>query len=127
MSTTDYVNTHLVGTGKVSQAAILGQAGGVWAASPGFNLAPAEQTRIINAWNNPDDTQASGITVAGVKYFTLQVIPNRSVYGKKGADGLVIVKTKQAVLVAVYKPPTQQTECTPVVESLADYLIMQNN
>lgn len=39
------------------------------------------------------------------------------------ADGCVIVKTKQAILVTVYVPPTQAPEATPVVESLADYLI----
>lgn len=35
---TAYVDTNLVGTGKVSRAAILGQAGGVWAASGGYNV-----------------------------------------------------------------------------------------
>jgi profilin len=38
-------------------------------------------------------------------------------------DGAVIVKTKQAILVAVYKSPIQAAETTPVVENLADYLI----
>lgn len=38
-------------------------------------------------------------------------------------DGCVLVKTKQAVLVAEYTAPTQAPEATPVVESLADYLI----
>jgi profilin len=35
----------------------------------------------------------------------------------------VLVKTKQAVLVAEYIAPVQAAEATPVVESLADYLI----
>ena len=39
------------------------------------------------------------------------------------ADGAVIVKTKQAVLVAEYAAPIQAPEVTPTVESLADYLI----
>jgi len=38
-------------------------------------------------------------------------------------NGCVIVKTKQAVLVATYVAPIQQTECTPIVEGLGDYLI----
>lgn len=33
-----YVDTNLVGSGKVSQAAILGQQGGVWATTGGFNV-----------------------------------------------------------------------------------------
>lgn len=36
------------------------------------------------------------------------------------------VKTKQAVLVAMYDEPTQFGEATKVVESLADYLISVN-
>ena len=39
------------------------------------------------------------------------------------ADGCVLVKTKQAVLVAEYSAPLQAPECTPIVEGLADYLI----
>ena len=39
------------------------------------------------------------------------------------ADGAVIVKTTQAVLVAEYEAPLQAPEATPIVEALADYLI----
>jgi profilin len=36
MSWQAYVDSNLVGTGSVSQAAIYGVEGGVWASSPGF-------------------------------------------------------------------------------------------
>jgi profilin len=39
------------------------------------------------------------------------------------ADGCVLVKTKQAILVAEYAAPIQAGEATIVVEGLADYLI----
>ena len=39
------------------------------------------------------------------------------------ASGAIIVRTKQAVLVAEYQAPVQAPEATPVVEGLADYLI----
>ena len=42
------------------------------------------------------------------------------------ADGCVLVKTKQTVLVTVYTSPNQAPEATPIVESLADYLISAN-
>ena len=35
----------------------------------------------------------------------------------------MLVKTKQAVLIAVYVAPNQAPEATTVVENLADYLI----
>lgn len=38
-------------------------------------------------------------------------------------DGAILVKTKQAILVAEYCAPVQAPEATPVVEKLADYLI----
>jgi len=121
MSWQAYVDDNLVGSKKISRAAILGLQGGVWAISPGWSLSPEEQTAAIKACDNREQTQASGIRLAGVKYFTLQAT-DKQVYGKKAADGCVIVKTNQAVLVAVYAAPIQQTEATIVVEGLGDYL-----
>ncbi|KAI0338426.1 profilin [Trametopsis cervina] len=122
MSWQSYVDTNLVGTGKISQAAIIGQQGGVWATTPGFTLSPEEQKAILTAHKDPGAVQASGIRLAGQKYFTLQA-NERSIYGKKAADGCLLVKTKQAILVAVYVAPWQAPEVTPIVEGLADYLI----
>ncbi|KAI0360772.1 Profilin/allergen [Trametes cingulata] len=142
---TAYVDTNLVGSGKISKAAIIGLAGGVWAASPGYNvctivlsncssgdsdglgvlgmqLSADEQKAIVNAFNKPEDALAHGVRLAGQKFFTLRA-DDRSIYGKKQADGCIIVKTKQAVLVAEYAAPIQAAEATPVVEGLADYLI----
>lgn len=38
MSWQAYVDNNLIGTGNVSQAAIYGHAGGVWATSAGFQV-----------------------------------------------------------------------------------------
>jgi len=38
MSWQGYVDTNLVGTGRVSKAAIIGLKGGVWATSSGFTV-----------------------------------------------------------------------------------------
>ena len=43
--------------------------------------------------------------------------------GGSQADGAILVKTKQAILVAEYIHPFQAGEATPIVEGLADYLI----
>ncbi|KAK0466815.1 profilin [Desarmillaria tabescens] len=122
MSWQAYVDTNLVGSGRIQKAAIIGQQGGIWAASPGYNLSTEEQNAIIKGYTNLTSVQASGIRVAGQKFFTLQA-NERSIYGKKAADGIVIVKTKQAILVAEYVAPIQAPEATPIVEGLADYLI----
>ncbi|KAI9451778.1 profilin [Russula earlei] len=122
MSWQAYVDTNLVGSGKVSRAAIVGHQGGIWAASPGYSLSTQEQKDIVASFDNADKALSSGVRLAGQKFFTLQA-GTRSIYVKKGGDGAVLVKTKQAVLVAEYTGPTQAGEATPVVEGLADYLI----
>ncbi|KAF7732369.1 profilin, required for normal timing of actin polymerization in response to thermal stress [Apophysomyces ossiformis] len=122
MSWQAYVDTNLVGTGNVSKAAICGAAGGVWASSPNFTIQPAELQEIINGFSNKDAIQANGIHINGVKYFTLQA-DERSIYGKKSADGVCIVKTGQAILIGLYTEGMQAGNCTKVVEGLADYLI----
>jgi len=122
MSWQAYVDSNLLGSGKVQKAAIVGRKGGVWATSAGFTLQPDEQAALLTAFTDPAKTQANGIRLAKEKYFTLQA-NSRSVYGKKGGNGCILVQTTQAILVAVYEAPTQAPEATPVVEGLADYLI----
>ncbi|KAF9235484.1 profilin [Melanogaster broomeanus] len=126
--------SNLLGSGKIQKAAIIGLSGGVWAASSGYTLSPEEQKVIVAAFKNPAQVQASGVRLAGQKFFTLQA-NERSLYGKKlatdlfvifQADGCVLVKTKLAVLVAEYVAPIQGPEATPIVEGLADYLISVN-
>ncbi|KAE8347841.1 profilin-1A [Aspergillus arachidicola] len=122
MSWQSYIDSHLLGSGKISRAAILGQQGGVWAASPGFELSTDEQQAITEAHNNPEHTLSSGLKLAGEKFFSLSANP-RSIYLRNGTGGASVVKTKQAIIVAEYAVPLQSGEATPVVESLADYLI----
>ena len=123
MSWQAYVDTNLVGSGKVTKAAILGQKGGVWATSPGFTLSAEEQKAITDAFGagGVASLQSSGLRLQGQKYILLRADDN-SVYGKTPTGGCALVKTKQAILVGVYEAPLQAGESTPVVESLGDYL-----
>ncbi|SPO26778.1 probable PFY1 - profilin [Ustilago trichophora] len=122
MSWQGYVDTNLVGTGKISQAAIIGLKGGVWATSSDFNVTPEEQKAIIAGFDDPSGLQAGGVRANGKKFFTLGVTP-KTIYGKQGADGLVAVKTNQAVLVCVYVAPIVPGEANKVAEGLGDYLV----
>lgn len=120
-----YVDNNLVGTGKCSQAAILGQKGGVWAISAGLPLSSEEQTAIINAYANPDHVQSGGLHIGGRHYAALSH-DGRTIQLKAHADGATLVKTKLAILIAVHVAPIQGAECRLIVESLADYLISVN-
>ncbi|KAL9940318.1 hypothetical protein V8E36_001023 [Tilletia maclaganii] len=122
MSWQTYVDTNLVGTKHIAKAAIIGLKGGVWATSPGFDVSPEEQQALIHGFSDPSAVQASGLRLAGKKYFTLQV-NDRSYYGKQGPDGIICVKTNQAVLIGLYASPTQPGDATKTVEGLGDYLI----
>lgn len=126
MSWQAYVDTSLVGTGNLDRAAIFNTQGtSVWASSPGFTVSPAEIKEIIASYSDTSDVkkiQSGGFRVAGEKYMTIKA-DEKSVYGKKGKEGMVIVKTLQAILVAHYPETVQPGKATNTVEQLGDYLI----
>lgn len=81
-----------------------------------------EGAAIVSTFKTPSNAFASGITVNGVKYLAVKA-DERSLYGKKGNGGVVIVKTGQAVVVGVYDEKLQPGNAALIVEKLADYLI----
>eukprot|EP00158_Paraphelidium_tribonemae_P001773 Partr_v1_DN24792_c0_g1_i1_m37177 putative Binds to actin and affects the structure of the cytoskeleton. At high concentrations, profilin prevents the polymerization of actin, whereas it enhances it at low concentrations (By len=125
MSWQSYVDTNLVGTQKVQKAAIHGLDGNVWATSAGLKFTPQEVQKLISGFKDAGPLRASGLHMAGVKYIVLRA-DDRSIYGKQGSGGIICVKTKAAVLIALYTEAVQPGEATKVVEQLADYLISVN-
>ncbi|WRT63157.1 uncharacterized protein IL334_000060 [Kwoniella shivajii] len=122
MSWQAYVDDHLVATGKITKAAILGKQGGIWAASSGYNLAQKEQDAIVKtAFTQPDQLRANGITLNGFKFMTIRA-DDEEVAGRKGERGVFIIPTNQAILVAEYDAPTIAGDANVVVAKLADYL-----
>ncbi|KAL9599833.1 MAG: hypothetical protein Q9179_003432 [Wetmoreana sp. 5 TL-2023] len=147
-----YVDTSLVGTGNIDKAAIFNSEGtSVWASSSGFTVcanlylphdqddmdrvrsqsscankvAPAEIKAVVSSFadtSNVKKVQSEGFHVAGEKFVTLKS-DERSLYGKKGKEGVVIVKTTQAILVAHYPETVQPGAAANTVEVLGDYLI----
>ncbi|KAG6836399.1 hypothetical protein H0H93_008442 [Arthromyces matolae] len=89
-------------------------------------LSTEEQNGLIKAVQSPETVLSTGVRAGGQKFFVIQAQSgSRSIYGKKQADGIVIVKTTQAILVAEYNAPLQAAETTPIVENLADYLLLR--
>ena len=122
MSWQNYVDSNLVGSGNLSSAAIIGLDGAVWAKHSGLDIKAGEAAALPKLFANPGNAQAAGITFGGLKYLTLRA-DERSIYGKKGAGGIVLVKTGKAILVGIYGEGLQPGNATNVVEKLADYLI----
>jgi len=129
MSWQQYVDTSLVATGNLDKAAIFNSEGNsVWATSAGFQVSPGEMQEIVNAYKDKGDAngvkqvQSNGLHIAGERYVVLKA-DDRSLYGKKGREGIVIVKTTQALLVTHYPESVQPGAAANTVEQLADYLI----
>ncbi|TKA47375.1 hypothetical protein B0A49_11390 [Cryomyces minteri] len=129
MSWQAYVDQSLVGTGNLDKAAIFNSEGtSVWASVAGFTVAPQEMKEIVNAYKDKGDAsgtkkiQSTGLHVAGEKFVVLKA-EERSLYGKKGKEGIIIVKTTQTLLVTHYPEHVQPGSAANTVETLADYLI----
>ncbi|EME76874.1 uncharacterized protein MYCFIDRAFT_71080 [Pseudocercospora fijiensis CIRAD86] len=128
MSWQAYVDTSLVGTGNVDKAAIFNSEGNsVWATSAGFQVSPQEMQEIVAAYKDKGtdgvkQVQSTGLHVAGERFVVLKA-DDRSIYGKKGREGVVIVKTTQAILVTHYPETVQPGTAANTVEQLGDYLV----
>ncbi|TKA46416.1 hypothetical protein B0A54_02248 [Friedmanniomyces endolithicus] len=153
MSWQAYIDTSLVGTGAVDRAAIFSATGdSVWATSPAFNVSPTEMQAVVAAYKDPGNkegvkkVQSEGLHIAGERFVVLKA-DDRSVYGKKVSwlglrrvksrvllgcgvkgetlrrEGVVIVKTTQAILVTHYPESVQPGVAANTVETLADYLV----
>eukprot|EP00038_Savillea_parva_P005895 m.160554 g.160554 ORF g.160554 m.160554 type:complete len:129 (-) comp11959_c0_seq1:126-512(-) len=123
MSWQDYVDTSLIGTGTVTRAAIHGLDGNPWATSKGFSVTPAEAKTIIAGMAEAAPSQqVNGIRAGGEKYTFIRKV-DTTMNGKKGSEaGIVIEKTEQAVIIAVFEGGIQAGACSATVGKLGDYL-----
>jgi len=122
MSWQSYVDDQLLAAKTVSKAAIAGHDGNIWATSEGFAATAAELKFIISNLGQTDQFAMNGLKVGGVKYMFLSG-DDKVVRGKKGTSGVHIVKTVQAVIVAVYEEPIVPEQCANTTEKLGEYLI----
>ncbi|KAG0004185.1 profilin, required for normal timing of actin polymerization in response to thermal stress [Entomortierella chlamydospora] len=122
MSWQSYVDTQLVGTGKVKKAAIFGHDGSLWAGSPDFKVGGAEAQKVIKAFNDTSEIAANGMYLEGTKYVLLRA-DDKTIYARHGQNGVACVKTNQTVLIGYYEEGMQAGDCNTVVEKLAEYLV----
>jgi len=126
MSWQAYVDTSLVGSGHLDKAAIFGALGdSVWAQTKGYSVSPAEIKKVVDALAGGSAAEklwSDGLHVAGEK-FVVTKVEDRSIYGRKGREGIVICKTNQAILIAHYGENVMAGNAATTVEKLADYLV----
>ncbi|CAF1016134.1 unnamed protein product [Adineta steineri] len=117
-----FVDEYLVGTGAVSQGAIIGRDGNIWAISPGFELKDGEGKQIVANFKDTSNVSETGVTVGGIEYVATKA-ENGSIYGEKDATGVILVQTTHAVVIGLYGEKQQPGNATAVTEKLAQYLI----
>merc|ERR1711915_307905 len=77
--------------------------------------------KLLNNYENSAEMAASGINLAGQKYFYLSGT-DEVLRGKQGKGGVHIMKTNQTVLIGVYDEPLQGPEAANITEGLGSYL-----
>ncbi|EFX03070.1 profilin [Grosmannia clavigera kw1407] len=128
MSWQAYVDSSLVGTGHIDKGTILSVAGdSAWATTSGFNIQPAEMKQISSILsgdkNASDKAFQDGVHVAGERYVATSIdsAENVAIF-RKGKEGIIMVKSKQAIVVGHYGEMQQPGNARSTVEALGDYL-----
>ncbi|CAH1225992.1 profilin [Branchiostoma lanceolatum] len=122
MSWQQYLDQHLVQTQCVTAGAICGLDGSIWAKSNGLEISTDEVATLGRAFTSNEVLIQSGIRIGGVKYIYLSG-DDKLIRGKKDRTGVHIVKTKTAMVMAIYAEPILPEQCACVVEKLGDWLI----
>uniref|UniRef100_A0A803NU51 Profilin n=1 Tax=Cannabis sativa TaxID=3483 RepID=A0A803NU51_CANSA len=86
---------------------------------------PEEITGIMNDFEEPGTLAPTGLYLGGTKYMVIQGEPGAVIRGKKGAGGVTVKKTSQALIIGVYDEPMTPGQCNMIVERLGDYLVDQ--
>ncbi|CAI7617158.1 unnamed protein product [Penicillium glandicola] len=112
----------LMGSGQFDKAGILAaDFSVVEASSPGFTLSQEEINSLITAYTSSDQAFAGGFSVCGEKFVTIRA-DERSLYGKKGKEGVVIARASSCTIIAHHSEAVQTPNAATVVENLVDYL-----
>ncbi|RVD85268.1 uncharacterized protein DFL_003594 [Arthrobotrys flagrans] len=120
-----YVDTSLVGTGNIDKAAIFSAAGdSVWAATPDFQIKPEEVKAILanlDKHGNDSPFFTSGIHIGSVKFLNVAHDEDH-VYARQKKEGLVIIRTKQALIIAHHPETVDRFKAVDTTKALTDYL-----
>ena len=125
MSWDSYVSDQLLASGNCQKGAICGLDGSVWAVSAGWDVQGQEAKDLANAYKDPTLLHQKGVVVAKEKYMFLSATED-IIRGKKGPNGVHIVKTNMAIIIGYYADPVQPGQCATTVEALGDYLKSTN-
>ncbi|CAL5871595.1 uncharacterized protein PFLUO_LOCUS5848 [Penicillium psychrofluorescens] len=117
-----YVDSSLMGSGQFDKAGILAaDFSGLEASSPGFQLSQDDINTLAAAFSSSDNAFANGFSIGGEKLVTIKA-DERSLYGKKGKEGAIVVRATSCTIIAHHGESVQTTNAATVVENLVDYI-----
>jgi len=118
----DYVE-HLTSFGKVTQAAIVGLDGTIWAQSPELNISSDEISQSLAGFKDDSILLAAGIHINGVKYMYRRPYENQIQF-KYQETGVHIAKTTTCIIIGTYiagmEPIHTQVEISRTQELLLE-------
>jgi len=125
MSWQSYVDDHLIASGSVTQAAIVGVGGETWATSAGFSVSADEAKALGAGFADNGGLQAGGIVIGGQKYMFIRCVDGKEIIGKKGSAGMCAFKGNTFIMISVHDENIAPGACSTATGKLADYLIEQ--
>ena len=114
----------LMPCGNLANAAMIGHNGGTWATTTKFSLKTQEGQKIASLLASEGPVPSTTITVGGTTYRTLSSLDSK-IIGKSGSSGVIIVKTKQAIVIGVYASGHIPGKASVAVQDFASNLISQ--
>ncbi|XP_072263561.1 profilin-4 [Pyxicephalus adspersus] len=112
----------LIKTQHVESAALIKIKDGIaFTSPPRLNLQPQHIQVIIDAFKNTAALRREGFNFREKNYKCVRADKN-SVYAKCDNEGVIMVKTKSNILIAVYREGMYPSVCVEATEKLGSYL-----
>ncbi|KAJ5219578.1 hypothetical protein N7468_008782 [Penicillium chermesinum] len=117
-----YVDSSLMGSGQFDKAGILAaDFSGLEAKSPTFELSQEDINSLAAAFTSDATAFANGFSIGGEKFLCIRA-DARSLYGKKGKEGAIVVRASACTIIAHHGESVQTTNAAADVEKLVDYI-----
>lgn len=135
-SWSEVLDEHLMQSGNVHGSMIVGHDGHCWAHTSYFEpmiltenedevLSSDFMSQVLRAFDDASHYMEHGVFLLGEHYTILQS-SDRMIMGKKGFNGVFMIKTNQTVVFVMYNIDNQPSECALTVERFIQYLHSQN-
>uniref|UniRef100_A0A8R1DEJ2 Profilin n=1 Tax=Caenorhabditis japonica TaxID=281687 RepID=A0A8R1DEJ2_CAEJA len=121
-----YIDNMITAAPSIKRAAIIGSDGSVWARTEAdnvFRATDAELKTFVALFDDITNVPSKGADIEGIHYVVPRTEENL-IFGKRENTGFFAVKTKSAVLIAVYEGPNEVAATVRnTVESVGGYLL----